>query len=115
MCIRDSMRSELRASEINMNNKLESMNKTIAGMRGEIIININNIQDEINESRTRKEKVENNTVTSDCDKITDNQSNNKITNNYEKELTTDSSKIVENEIYKNNTVKIISDHNNIEM
>ena len=26
----------------------------------------------------------------------------------------DSSKIVENEIYKNNTVKIISDHNNIE-
>ena len=51
---------------------------------------------------------------SDCDEITDNQSNNKITNNYENELTTDSSKIVENEIHKNNTVKIISDHNNIE-
>ena len=56
---RQSIRSELRVSEINMNSRLESMNKTIAGMKGEIIININKIQDEVNENRTLMEEVEN--------------------------------------------------------
>ena len=75
--LKTEIKSEINASNIELkteinkqdqklreiDNKLEEQNKTIAGMRGEIIININNIQDEINESRTRKEKVENNTVT----------------------------------------------------
>ena len=133
------IKSEINASNIELktettkqdkklreiDNKLEEQNKTIAGMKSEIIININKIQDKINENRTLKEEVENDTVTSECDEITDDQGNNKITNNYEgiidkvgvsyeNELTTDSSKIVENEIYKNDIVKIISNHNNIE-
>ena len=59
------------------------------------------------------------------DEITDDQGvNSKITNNYEgiinevgvsyeNKLTSNNSKIVENEIYKSNTMKMNSDHDNI--
>ena len=44
-----NIRSELKMRDVNMNRRLESMNETMAEMKGEIIININKIRDEINE------------------------------------------------------------------
>ena len=66
------IKSEINASNIELkteinkqdkklreiDNKLEEQNKIIAGMKDGIIININKIQDEINESRTLKKDVE---------------------------------------------------------
>ena len=59
-----------------INNKLEEQNKTIVGMKGDITININKIQDEINESRTLKEEVENDTVTGERNENKNNEGRN---------------------------------------
>ena len=45
-------------------------------MKGEITISINKIQDEINESRTLKEEVENGTVTGECNENKNNEGTN---------------------------------------
>ena len=56
-----------------INEKLEKRSEIIAGMKGGIIININKIQDEVNESRTLKEEVENDTVTGEYNENKNNE------------------------------------------